>query len=54
MLGAAAADGDVPLLNYETVRANLLHKQRKLLALEQAAAEQALALQIAVGSTLFP
>jgi outer membrane protein TolC len=50
LLREAAAAGDVTLVNYETVRANYLDKRLKLLALEQAAAEQAVALQLAVGS----
>jgi outer membrane protein TolC len=50
VLREAAAAGDVTLVNYETVRANYLDKRLKLLALEQAAAEQAVALQLAVGS----
>jgi len=47
----AAATGDVTLLSYETVRANFLDKQLKLMNLEQAAAEQEVALQLAVGSS---
>lgn len=50
LLREAAAAGDITLVNYETVRANYLDKRLKLLALEQAAAEQAVALQVAVGS----
>ncbi|CAI8861163.1 Outer membrane efflux protein [Methylococcus capsulatus] len=50
LLREAAAVGDATLVNYETVRANYLDKRLKLLALEQAAAEQAVALQLAVGS----
>ncbi|MEO8628513.1 MAG: TolC family protein [Betaproteobacteria bacterium] len=44
------ASGDVTLINYETVRANLLDKQLKLSSLEQARAEQQVALQLATGA----
>ena len=52
ILREAAAAGDVTLVNYETVRANSLDKRLKLAALDQAAAEQAIALQVAVGVPL--
>ncbi|MGI9025020.1 MAG: TolC family protein, partial [Burkholderiaceae bacterium] len=44
------ASGDVTLITYETVRANLLDKQLKLSRLEQARAEQQVALQLATGA----
>lgn len=53
-LRAAAADGDVPLVNYETVRANLLDKQLKLSTLEQGKAEQQVALHLATGAPWNP
>lgn len=52
VLRAAVENRDVTLISYETVRASLLDKQLKLLGLEQAAAEQQVALQLAVGSLL--
>ena len=52
VLSVAAQNRDVTLINYETVRASLLDKQLKLLSLEQALAEQQIALQISVGSPL--
>jgi outer membrane protein TolC len=52
VLRAAVASGDTSLVNYETVRATLLDKQIKLLSLEQAAAEQEVALQLASGAPL--
>ena len=52
VLSVAAQNHDVTLINYETVRASLLDKQLKLLSLEQALAEQQVALQISVGSPL--
>ncbi len=52
VLSVAARNHDVTLINYETVRASLLDKQLKLLSLEQALAEQQVALQISVGSPL--
>lgn len=52
VLRAAVASGDTSLVNYETVRATLLDKQIKLLSLEQAAAEQEVALQLASGALL--
>lgn len=44
------ASGDVTLINYETARASLLDKRLKLSSLEQAAAEQRIALQLATGA----
>ena len=52
VLSVAAKNRDVTLINYETVRGSLLDKQLKLLSLEQALAEQQIALQISVGSPL--
>ena len=52
VLGNAAQNHDVTLVNYETVRQTLLDKQLKLLSLEQALAEQQVALQISVGASL--
>ena len=43
------ASGDVTLISYETVRASLLDKRLKLSSLEQASAEQRVALQLATG-----
>ncbi|MCL5965901.1 MAG: TolC family protein [Deltaproteobacteria bacterium] len=50
----AVANGDVTLLAYEAVRAALLDKRLALLSLEQAAAEQQVALQLAVGAPWNP
>lgn len=50
----AANRRDIPLLNYEAVRANLLSNELKLLALEQSAAEQQIGLDIAVGAPMTP
>ena len=44
--------GDADLVSYEAVRAALLDKELKLLALEQAASEQRVALQLAAGAPL--
>ncbi len=44
------ASGDVTLVSYETVRANLLDKRLRLSSLEQATAEQQVALQLATGA----
>ncbi len=46
----AVANGDVTLLAYEAVRSSLLDKRLSLLGLEQAAAEQRVALELAVGT----
>lgn len=48
------ANGDVTLLAYEAVRSALLDKELSQLSLEQAAAEQQVALQIAVGAPWKP
>lgn len=48
-LRSAVAEGNATLLSYEAVRASYLDKRLKLLSLEQAAAEQDVALQLAVG-----
>lgn len=53
-LRAGLATGDVTLLEYETVRAGLLDKELARLGLEQAAAEQQVALETAVGQLLTP
>lgn len=50
----AAARGDVLLSTYEAVRSSLLDKELTALALEQAAAEQQVALDIAAGGPLAP
>ena len=52
VLSNAAESHDITLVNYETVRESLLDKQLKLLSLEQALAEQQVALQISVGAYL--
>jgi outer membrane protein, heavy metal efflux system len=52
VLSTAVQSGDATLLGYEAVRANLLDKQLKLLSLDQATAEQQIALQLAVGAPL--
>ena len=51
-LREGVANGDVTLVSYETVRASLLDKRLKLSSLEQAAAEQRVALQLATGTSL--
>ncbi|MEW6611585.1 MAG: TolC family protein [Pseudomonadota bacterium] len=48
-LRRAVAEGNATLLSYEAVRASYLDKRLKLLSLEQAAAEQDVALQLAIG-----
>ena len=48
-LRRAVAEGNATLLRYEAVRASYLDKRLKLLSLEQAAAEQDVALQLAIG-----
>jgi outer membrane protein TolC len=53
-LRAGLAAGDVTLLDYEAVRAGLLDKELKRLGLEQAAGEQQVALETAVGEPLTP
>jgi outer membrane protein, heavy metal efflux system len=52
VLGTAVQSGDATLLGYEAVRASFLDKQLKLLSLDQATAEQQIALQLAVGAPL--
>ena len=52
VMRGAVASGDVTLLIYETVRANLLVKRLALLRLEQAKGEQQIALQLAAGEPL--
>lgn len=47
---AGVGSGDVTLISYETVRATLLDKRLKLSSLEQAKAEQQVALQLATGA----
>ena len=51
ILSNAAQNHDVTLVSYETVRQTLLDKQLKLLSLEQALAEQQVALKISVGAS---
>ncbi len=50
----AVANGDVTLLAYEAVRSSLLDKKLSLLGLEQASAEQRVALELAVGTPWNP
>ena len=50
----AVTNGDVTLLAYEAVRSTLLDKRLVLLSLEQAAAEQRVALQLAGGAPWNP
>ena len=50
IMRSAVASGDVTLISYETVRASLLDKRLKLSSLEQAKAEQRVALQLATGA----
>jgi cobalt-zinc-cadmium efflux system outer membrane protein len=45
--------GNVTLINYEVVRANLLNKKLKLLLLKQDGSEQTIALQVALGKSLY-
>ncbi|MGC9239720.1 MAG: TolC family protein, partial [Acidithiobacillus sp.] len=49
-LGAALNEGNVTLLDYETLRSQALSKSLQLAALEQSFAEQEVALELAVGS----
>jgi len=49
-LGAALNEGNVTLLDYETLRSQALNKALQLAALEQSFAEQEVALELAVGS----
>ncbi|MDQ6626904.1 MAG: TolC family protein [Pseudomonadota bacterium] len=50
VMRGAVASGDVTSVSYETVRANLLAKQLSLSSLEQARAEQQIALRLATGT----
>ncbi len=50
VMRGAVASGDVTSVSYETVRANLLAKQLRLSSLEQARAEQQIALRLATGT----
>lgn len=54
VLREAAAGGDVTQVEYQVVRANYLDKQLKLLNLRQAAAEDQISLQLAIGLPLLP
>ncbi|HKW94836.1 MAG TPA: TolC family protein [Methylomirabilota bacterium] len=53
-LRGALATHDVTFLEYEAVRAGVLDKELKRLSLEQAAGEQQVALEMAVGQPLAP
>ena len=50
VMRGAAAKGDVTLVSYEAVRSGLLAKELQLSSLEQAEAEQRIALQLATGA----
>lgn len=52
VIGKATREGSLPLVTYETVRAALLGKKLSLLALEQAQAEGAIALETSIGKFL--